>query len=250
MCSSTGMTQPARRSSVRFRGGRRSRVLAPEAVQGPDAPPVLVVGPDPRAQRLVGDRRPSEPLQFLGQRAQLRPPELPPDEGVVVLGDVQVARVDPGKEQAPDPRQVPDHVAGRGEEHAVEACQPSRQRQLHRRAGNVTDVGLEAGVAADDLDLVAPAEDADRQHPRGVDQLEGGVHRHVADRPPPRRGLLPALDRSEVEIAVDPVRLRDNGFNAAHMASPRPRDGRSVPRVTRSRERAPPASAAGARSSP
>ena len=64
-----------------------------------------------------------------------------------------------------------------------------------RRARDAADVALVVGVALDYFDLVASAEDADRQHAGGVDELARNVNRHVADRFAAGHGGLPLLHR-------------------------------------------------------
>src|SRR5690606_16700544 len=62
-------------------------------------------------------------------------------------------------------------------------------------------------------ELVAAAEDADRQHPRGVDQFARHVHRHVADRLAARRGGFPLLDRVEVKVLEERLAAIDDRFD-------------------------------------
>ncbi len=122
------------------------------------------------------------------------------DVVLVVLRHVEVLDVLVLEQDLPHAREVADHVADRREHHAVEAVEPAGEPQLDRRARDAADVALVVGVALDHLELVAAAEDADRQHPGRVDELARDVDRHVADRLASRHGGLPRLDRAEVEV--------------------------------------------------
>ena len=89
----------------------------------------------------------------------------------------------------PDRLRITSQIDG----NSMPSRQSSRpgQAELDGRARNAADVALVVGVALDHLELVAAAEDADRQHAGGVDQLARHVDRHVADRLAPGLGGLP-----------------------------------------------------------
>ncbi len=76
----------------------------------------------------------------------------------------------------------------------------SAESEFDGAARDVADVALEVGVAADDLQPVACAHDADRQHSRGMNQLTRNIDRHVPDGFAPRLQLpsssAPRSDRS------------------------------------------------------
>ncbi len=77
-----------------------------------------------------------------------------------------------------------------------------REGKLDRGARNAADVALEVGVAADDLEAVAAADDADREHAGGVNELARDVDRHVADGLP-ASALFPVVNGAEVDVVVE-----------------------------------------------
>ena len=76
--------------------------------------------------------------------------------------------------------------------------EPLRQRKLDCAARDVTDVALEVGVTADDLEAVAAAHDPHRQHAGGVDHSPGGRRSGGSPRPcRPGLGLFPLSNGAE-----------------------------------------------------
>src|SRR6185437_16011441 len=61
-------------------------------------------------------------------------------------------------------------------------------------AGNVADVTLDVGVATDDFEPVASAEDANRQHTSRMNQFSRNIDWHVADRFAPGHVGFPFRD--------------------------------------------------------
>ena len=166
---------------------------------------VLVVDRDRRAQRVVGDRLAGKLAEVVAQHLHLVDVEFAADRILVVLRHVDVAHVLVLEQDLPHARQVADHVANRRKQHAVQAVQPPGEAQFEGRARDAADVALVVGVALNHFELIAAAEDAHRQHARGMDDFARHVDRHVADRLAPGRGRLPLLDHVEVQVLEQPL---------------------------------------------
>ena len=143
--------------------------------------------------------------ELFRERLELLPVEDASHRGVEVLGDVEVAHELVRELHAPDPRQVPNDVADRGKEHAVETVQAPVEPELDGAPRDVADVGLVERVAPDDLHVVAAAENGDGKGTLGVKELAGNVNGHVADGRA-RVGLLPTAHFGEAIVAVDLLR--------------------------------------------
>ena len=69
-------------------------------------------------------------------------------------------------------------------------------------ARDMADVALEVGIAANDLQPIARAHDADRQHSGGMNQLSRNVDGHVADDFASRNSFFPASHCAEREVVT------------------------------------------------
>ena len=181
--------------------GRRRlpRRRGSEVIELADQPPVLVVERDRAADVVVADAPPGQSLEPVAQLLQLGHVIVAADLVHVVLRHVEIAHVDVREHQLPHARQVADHVADAGKQHAVDEIQPAGHPQLDGRARDAANVALVVGVAVDNLQLIAAAQDAERQHAAGVDQLARHINRHVADHFP-IRVRLPLACRLEIQI--------------------------------------------------
>jgi hypothetical protein len=85
-----------------------------------------------------------------------------------------------GKHHLPHAGKIADHVANRREEHAVDEIDAAGHAKLNGRARNAADVALVIGIAVNDFELIAAADDTERQHIGCVNNFARYVDRHVA----------------------------------------------------------------------
>ena len=133
------------------------------------------------AQLVVGDRLAAQLAEIVPQLGQLVDVVVAADVVAVVLRHVEIADIDVREHHLPHAGQIADHVADRREQHAVDEIEPAGDAELDGRARDAADVALVVGVAVNDFELIAAADDAERQHAGGVDDLARHVDRHVAD---------------------------------------------------------------------
>ena len=86
------------------------------------------------------------------------------------------------------------------EDDTVEKLESVGETQLQGAFYNGTNEGLETGVGVGNLQPVARANDADREHAGSMDELDGSIHRIAADDLCCGMGPLPILD--EIERSV------------------------------------------------
>ena len=132
-------------------------------------------------QFVIGYRLAAQLGEIVPELSQFVDVEIAPDVVPVVLRNVEIAGIDMRKHQFPHAGQIADHVADRREQHAVDKIETARHAELDGRARDAADIALVVGVAVDDLELVAAADNAERQHAGGVNDLARHVDRHVAD---------------------------------------------------------------------
>ena len=191
----------------------RMRRCSSDAVERPDHTSRDVVDADAADQVLVIDGAAGDFLEgrfdafvFLSQVGGAQ-------RAVQILGEVDVLNSKVRQVSLDDAGQVPGRIADRVEDHSVEQVQSAGQPQLKGALHDGANERLKARVSVGDLDLVAPADDAHRQHARSVDQLYRRVHREAADSLPSRISCLPFLDRSEAWVVEYLARLRDYFFD-------------------------------------
>src|ERR1022692_4315127 len=97
-----------------------------------------------------------------------------------ILREVNVFYKHVGKVPLEDAREVTRWIADRMEQHPLEKFEPVRKSQFERGLYDRADEGLEAGIGVGDLDLSAGADDAERKHPRCMNQLHGTMDRKAA----------------------------------------------------------------------
>ena len=83
------------------------------------------------------------------------------------------------------------------------AVQTAVEAQLDRAARDVADVRLVVGIAADDLEIVAAADDAHRQHPLSVEQLARARRSACSRSPDHPVSSFQRLDRVERAAPVE-----------------------------------------------
>ena len=162
-------------------GGCLPRPLRPEGVELAHQSAVLVVDRDRVPQLVVGYRLAAQLAEIVPQLGQLVDVEISADIVPIVLRNVEIMRIDVGEHHLPHAGQIADHVADRREQHAVDEIDTAGHAKFDGRARNAADIALVIGVAVDDLELIAAADDAERQHAGGVNDLARHVDRHVAD---------------------------------------------------------------------
>src|SRR5262245_33522017 len=86
-----------------------------------------------------------------------------------------------GKIPLEDTAEISRRVADRVENDAVEKLEFLGQAQLQRALNDRADERLEAGVRVGDLQLVARADDTDRQHPGRMNDFNRSIDRIAAD---------------------------------------------------------------------
>ena len=216
LCCSTESTMPGAHDQVDFGRRRLPGLLGAEGVDLAHQPAVLVVERDGVAQLVVGDRLAAQRSEIVAQLGQFLDVVVAADLVAIVLRHVEIARIDLRKHDLPHAGEVADHVADRGEQHAVDEIEPAGDAEFDRRARDAADVALVIGVAVDHLQLVAAADDAERQHVAGMDDLARNVDRHVADHLATRFRRLPLARRIEVQIFEQPRRMRDDFRGGGH----------------------------------
>ena len=190
---------------VQLVGRHVVRLVAALGVELPHQGAAAVPVADALAELILGDRGAAELAHVVHQLTELVRPEVAADALGEVLGEIDVAAVLLGVHHLPHAGEVPDHVAGAREERAGEEVEPAGDGQLHHAPGEVADVGLVVGVAADDVDPVAAAVDAHGEHAGRVDDLGGCVHGEEAYGLSARLLGEPTAGRRELQIEV--VRL-------------------------------------------
>ena len=162
-------------------GGRLPRPFRPEGVELAHQLAVFVVNRDRVPQLVIGYRLAAQLAEIVPELGQLVDIEISADIVPIVLRHVEIARIDLRKHQLPHAGQIADHVADRREQHAVDEIEPAGHAEFDGRARDAADIALVVGVAVDDLELVAAADNAERQHAGGVNDLARHIDRHVAD---------------------------------------------------------------------
>ena len=182
-------------------GGRNvPGLFRPQRIGLANKPPVLVEKRDRGADGFVGDRLSRDLGEPLANLVQLAPVKLAADFVIEILRQVEITRSLLRKHQFPHSRQIANDVADRREEHAVDKIEAARDAQFDGRARNAADIGLVIGVAVNDFELIAAAENPERQRARGVNDLARHIVGHVADHLAPRLRRLPGPGRLESQI--------------------------------------------------
>ena len=156
---------------IGFRRRGLPRLFRAEGIELANQPPIFVVERDREAQLVVGDRLAAQFAEVVPQLGQFVDVVIAADVVAIVLRHVEIANVDVRKHHLPHARQIADHVADRRKQHAVDEIEPARHAELHRGTRNAANIALVIGVAVDDFELIAAAENAERQHVGGVDEL-------------------------------------------------------------------------------
>ena len=166
---------------IDFRRGRLPRFLRPESVEIAHQSAVFVIELDRVPKLVVGYRLAAQLAEIVAQLRHLVDVEISPDVVPIVLRNVEIMGIHMGEHHLPHAGQIADHVADRREQHAVDEIDTAGHAELDGRARNAADVALVIGVAVDDLELIAAADDAERQHIGCVNDFARHVDRHVAD---------------------------------------------------------------------
>ena len=171
------------------------RLTAAGAIQFANGGAVFVVHGDAVPQGVIFDRAAAQAGKVLAQCLQFTTPVNAPCPGLKILRQIHVADVALREQHGPHARQVADHIADGGKQHAIQHVEPVAESEFDGAARDVADVALEVGIAADDLQALACAHNADWQHPGGMDQLARNIDGHVSDGFAPRPGFLPGAHR-------------------------------------------------------
>ena len=201
---------PARKHQVGFRRRGLPRLFRAEGIELANQPAIVVVERDRVAQLVVGDRLAAQLAEVVPQLGQFVDVVIAADVVAIVLRHVEIADIEVRKHHLPHARQIADHVADRGKQHAVDEIEPAGNAQLDGRARDAADVALVVGIAVDDLKLIAAAEDAERQHIAGVDEFTRDVDRHVADHLAAGHCCLPLARGRERQILEQRVGASDD----------------------------------------
>src|SRR5262249_4538572 len=152
-------------------GGHLPRTLCSHGVEVTHQAPVLVVDGDRSAQLIIGDRLAAQFPEVVHQLGELVDVVIAADVVPVVLRHIEITDVDIREHRLPHAGQIADNVTDRREQHAVDEIEPARYAEFDGRARNAANVALVVGVAVDDFELVAAAEDTERQEAGSVNEL-------------------------------------------------------------------------------
>ena len=163
--------------------GRRHfpRLGCTQGIQLADERAVFIIERDGGADGFVRYRLAHDLRKPAAQLFKLGAIELAANLVLEVLRQIHVARRHSRKHELPHARQVADHIADRGEQHAVHEIEAARDAKLDGRARDAANIALIIGVAVDHFELIAAAQNSERQRARGVDQLPRHVEGHEAD---------------------------------------------------------------------
>src|SRR5512139_349236 len=178
-------------------GGRLPRPLDSEGVEVAYQFAVFVVDRDRLAQLVIGNRLAAELTESKPEFGQLVDIEISARVVAIVLRNVEITGIDMGEHQFPHAGQIADYVADRREQHAVDEIQTAGNPKFDGRARYAADIALVIGIAVDDLELIAAANDTERQHAGRVNNLARHVDRHVANDLAARLRCFPFASRAE-----------------------------------------------------
>src|SRR6516164_8964243 len=114
------------------------------------------------------------------------------------------------KHHFPHAREISDHVANRGKQHAIDKIEPARHAKLDCRARNAANIALVVGIAVNHFELIATSQDTERQHVGGVNNLARNVKRHIANHLAAGLRRLPFPRGSKRQIFEQRLSARDD----------------------------------------